>query len=143
MDGHISIYCGVIALILLITVLVYIHVYLVKKRRKELAEKDKFLSMLGSIVETENLGLTVWSEEKIVYMNSRIIAHLQDAGIDIKNRQQVKELLKHPEKNLVLYDVLRTISTQIKCDEDFNQTWTKEIAKRYIELTYIRKKYDE
>jgi len=50
--------------------------------------------MFGSVIEAQNLGLVIWDKKDIVYINARIIAHLKDAQIDIRDRQQVRKLLE-------------------------------------------------
>ena len=140
MNESTSSYLALLILLILITsFIVYIHVRAVKKRKDDHTEKERFLSMFGSVIEAQNLGLVIWDKEEIVYINARIIAHLKDAKIDIRDRQQVRKLLENPDSNLLFYDVLRTIKEKANVDEDFTQVWTKEIEKKFIEVTYMRK----
>lgn len=140
MNESTSSYLALLILLILITsFIVYIHVRAVKKRKDDHTEKERFLSMFGSVIEAQNLGLVIWDKKDIVYINARIIAHLKDAKIDIRDRQQVRKLLENPDSNLLFYDVLRTIKEKANVDEDFTQVWTKEIEKKFIEVTYMRK----
>lgn len=139
MDVSVSSYLILLTLLLVMAFLVYIHVRLIKKRKGESAEKERFLSMFGSVVEAQNLGLVIWSGDDIIYINARIIGHLKDAQIYIRDRQQIRELLENPDRNLLFYDVLRTIKERKNIDEDFMQVWTKEIEKQFIEITYMRR----
>ncbi|HOL03402.1 MAG TPA: sensor domain-containing diguanylate cyclase [Fervidobacterium sp.] len=140
MNESTSSYLALLILLILITsFIIYIHVRVVKKRKDDHTEKERFLSMFGSVIEAQNLGLVIWDKEDIVYINARIIAHLKDAQIDIRDRQQVRKLLENPDSNLLFYDVLGTIKEKANVDEDFTQVWTKEIEKKFIEVTYMRK----
>ncbi|MEN6514914.1 MAG: sensor domain-containing diguanylate cyclase [Fervidobacterium sp.] len=139
MNGSTSSYIVLLLLILVTTFLVYIHVRAVKKRKDEHVEKEKFLSVFGSVIEAQNLGLVIWNADDILYINARIIAHLKDAQIDVRDRQQIRELLENPDSNLLFYDVLKTIKEKENSDEEFTQVWTKEIEKKFIEVTYMRK----
>lgn len=105
--------------------------------RKDL---DKLLSSLGIVLDNEQIGIVVWSGNNLVYINSIILDHASMLNIDLRKREDVDELIEHPERYLVLYDMLTEIKKQRENNvRDYVGVWKKEIGQRYIEIKYIRK----
>jgi len=124
--------------ILLFLLLVY------KKRTNELKKKseelEEFLSMFGLIIDTQEFGVAIWQSDVLAYINSRILEHAAMVNVDLKNKEELEDLISHPEKCLILYDVLKAIHENRNAEDDYFNSWRKEIGKKYLQITYVKKK---
>ncbi|PHJ12256.1 hypothetical protein IM42_04835 [Fervidobacterium sp. SC_NGM5_O18] len=60
-----------------------------KLRGKAKNEKslNEFISGLGIVLEGEKLGIAIWIDDELVYINSILLEHTDVAGIDIRNKK--------------------------------------------------------
>lgn len=133
-------------LILSATTLTLLVVVIISMRRnKKLSDRvyelERFLSSIAATVDVQSLGLAIWKDGELVYINSRILDHAKLAGVDIVDRNSLERLLNHPENNLVLYDVFSTIRELKDKRQEYVGVWRKEIGGNYVEITYARKNF--
>ncbi|MEJ5257083.1 MAG: sensor domain-containing diguanylate cyclase [Fervidobacterium sp.] len=111
--------------------------------RNENKALNTLLQSMGIIVSAENLGLAVWADDELIYINSPIIQDAAKVGIELRNREEIDDLLQHPEKNMILYDFLKEVKKQIDSGtKDYVGVWKKEIQRSFIEIKYVRKYVD-
>lgn len=113
-----------------------------KLRGKAKNEKslNEFISGLGIVLEGEKLGIAIWIDDELVYINSILLEHTDVAGIDIRNKKNLDELFSHPERYLVFYDILTEIKKQREAKaSDYSGVWRKEIGQKYFEIKYFKK----
>lgn len=131
------------AFLILVIILVFL-LFMWKKRSNEIKRKSEelemFLNMLGLIIDTQGFGVAIWQGGSLVYINSRILEHAAMVNLDLKNKKEIEDLIAHPEKCLTLYDVLKTIQEKINTEDDYFNSWKKEIGKKYLQINYVRKK---
>lgn len=129
---------------LTLLVILVIFLFLYKKKSNELKKKteelEEFLSMFGLIIDSQEFGVAIWQGNSLVYINSKILEHGAMVDLDLKNREELEDLIEHPEKCLILYDVLKVIKEKRNTEDDYFNSWRKEIGKKYLQITYVRKK---
>jgi len=73
-----------------------------RRKLKEKTESEKslneFISGLGIVLEGEKLGIAIWIDNELVYINSILLEHTALAGIEIRDKKELDELFSHPEK---------------------------------------------
>ncbi|MGC8955315.1 MAG: GGDEF domain-containing protein [Fervidobacterium sp.] len=111
----------------------------VRVLEEEKQEVISAISIFGALNDLQGFGIAIWRNGELVYINSNILNHAKALGIDIRNRAQIEHMLEHPEQYLTIYDILKCIKEYKNKNEDFTQTWRKELGKRYVEITYIVK----
>lgn len=129
---------------LTLLVILSIFLFIYRKKNNELnkrtEELEEFLSMFGLIIDSQEFGVAIWQASDLIYVNSRILEHASMVNLDLKNKEELEELIKHPDKCLILYDVLKTIQEKRYLEEEYLNSWRKEIGKKYLQITYVRKK---
>ena len=132
-----------ISFAILSVVLVWFGLSYRQKLRSVIREREslnELLSALGVVVNEEKIGLVIWANKQLVYINSVILDHALALNVDLRKREDVDELLEHPERHLVLYDMLTEIKKQQEnSTKEYCGVWKKEIGQRYIEIKYIRR----
>ncbi|QAV33030.1 diguanylate cyclase (GGDEF) domain-containing protein [Fervidobacterium changbaicum] len=136
----------VVFLISMVTILTIFFV-LLKRRLRDKIESEAFLNKLlagfGIVLDTEKLGISIWIDNDLTYINSILLEHSNLLGIDIKSRKELDELFAHPEKYLVIYDVITEIKKRREANvQEYYGSWRKEIGQKYIEIKYIRRFLD-
>ncbi len=109
----------------------------VRKIHKENEELNNILSVFGAISNIYQQGIVTWINDELVYINSKIIEHADLLGINLRNREQIQQMLDNPENYLTIYDILKDIREYKDSNSDYTRTWNKEIGKKYLEITYL------
>lgn len=116
---------------------------LFRKKCKETDKKNKdlkdSLAIFDLIVDTRKLGVVIWKEKDLTYINSILLEHFSPLNIDFRDKNAVKYALEHPEEYLNIYDILTTINKVRSTNEEYLNTWCKELGGKYLEIAYFKK----
>jgi len=135
----------ILAFCFLLIAILFVLFVINRRKLKEKTESGKslneFVSGLGIVLEGEKLGIAIWINDELVYINSILLEHASLAGIDIRNKKDLDELFSHPERYLVFYDMLTEIKKQREAKTlEYSGVWRKEIGQKYFEIKYYRKR---
>ncbi|MFN3691837.1 MAG: GGDEF domain-containing protein, partial [Fervidobacterium sp.] len=108
--------------------------------KQQLVELENFVSISGLIISNQKMGVGIWRDNDLIFINSTLLEHASTLNIDFKDKNAIEYALTHPEKYLNIYDVLTTISKERLTDEEYFNTWRKELSGRYIEIIYFKKR---
>ncbi|ODN30946.1 diguanylate cyclase [Fervidobacterium thailandense] len=131
------------AFVVVISLIVVWYRRHLKKMGEELRSLEHFLSVLGAVIDKTEIGLAVWKSGELVYINSKIIEHADSIGLNLRDREQMEYLIRHPEEKLPLFDILSFVREYRVKQEEVERTWRKELGKRYVEIKYVRKKLND
>jgi len=134
----------ILAPFFLLIAILFVLFVINRRKLKEKTESEKslneFISGLGIVLEGEKLGIAIWIDNELVYINSILLEHTALAGIEIRDKKELDELFSHPEKYLVFYDMINEIKKQREAKvSEYSRVWRKEVGQKYFEIKYFRK----
>jgi len=92
----------ILAPFFLLIAILFVLFVINRRKLKEKTESEKslneFISGLGIVLEGEKLGIAIWIDNELVYINSILLEHTALAGIEIRDKKELDELFSHPEK---------------------------------------------